>query len=81
MSPARRLMAGDVYELPADCGDAGRRYEVLRVTPCSAVVRAQARVERTVVTGSGQVKTFSAPAGTFTISPNASVVIVSRRAA
>lgn len=72
-----RLRAGDVYELPPACEDGGRRYEVLRVTACSATVRCATRERRTIQTAAGEVA-FDAPGRPFQIAPNAGVVIVSR---
>ena len=60
--PCRPLVAGEVVELP----ETGERFEVLRVTPCSATVRALSAEPRlvTIRDDSGEVvRQFTARSG------------------
>ena len=75
MSRARRLRAGDHFRLHPDCGDKGE-WVVLRVTPCSAIVRPLARRHVEVVKAGEVVATFDAPGKAAGISPTASVILL-----
>jgi hypothetical protein len=72
---ARLLRSGDRFRMHPDCGDPGE-YVVLRVTPCSAIVRPLASRHVEVVKGGEVVATFEAPGKPFGISPTASVILL-----
>lgn len=56
-------------------GDSEHRpHEVVRTSPCSAVVRSSIRVRREIETREGEKVEFSAPSGTFQISLHSMVV-------
>lgn len=87
------LQVGQHFVLDERCQDGGTVYEVIRVSPCSALVRPARKTTYTYVgkikktrvvdgqkfkvdTGKTKLVEFSAPAGSFTISRCASVVLV-----
>ena len=72
---ARRLRTGDHFRLHPDCGDLGE-HVVLRVTPCSAIVRPLARRHVDVVRDGEVVASFEAPGKPFGVSPTASVILL-----
>jgi len=72
---ARRLRAGDRFRLHPDCGTCGE-FIVVRVTPCSAIVRPLARRHVEVVKAGEVVASFEAPGKAFGISPTASVILL-----
>ena len=75
MSAARLLRVGDRFRLHPDCGDRGE-WVVLRVTPCSAIVRPLARRHVDVERAGEVVASFDAPGKPFGVSPTASVILL-----